>query len=253
MGNSIDILYNNEAIRGDIHISRRAPVQNNQQFYKELEEAVKKHFRYLKEVEEMPIANVSRYYLFIKRCIDLSAGIAGLIMLSPFLLVIAILIKFDSRGPVLFKQERVGKNGRLFNIVKFRTMIKDAESKTGATWATENDPRLTLMGRMLRKTKIDELPQLINLVKGDMSMVGPRPERPCFVEKFTRHIPGYQHRLDVIPGITGIAQLRNGYDKDAQKLIRKLRFEITYIKKRGLFLDLSLIAKTVMMAMKGNL
>jgi len=132
-------------------------------------------------------------------------------------------------------------------------MIEGAESKTGEVWATENDPRLTLVGRFLRKTKIDELPQFINLIRGDMSMVGPRPERPCFVEEFSKYIPGYRRRLDVIPGITGIAQLRNGYDKDAPKLIRKLRFDITYVKKMNLLLDLKLIAKTVIMSVRGKL
>jgi len=257
--NSINVAFDNEVTEKDFHILenpnviRSVPVQNKQQFYEELEEAVKKHTRYLNEIKLMPGSNKSKYYLFTKRCMDLTAGIAGSTLLLPFLPIAAIAIKLDSRGPVLYTQKRVGKDGRLFNIYKFRTMIEGAESKTGEVWATENDPRLTLVGRFLRKTKIDELPQFINLIKGDMSMVGPRPERPCFVEEFSNYIPGYRRRLDVIPGITGIAQLRNGYDKDAPKLIRKLRFDITYVKKMNLLLDLKLIAKTVIMSVRGKL
>ncbi len=233
--------------------SVNTPVLNNQNFYQELEEAVKKHITYLKEVKEMEVVNPSKYYLFAKRSIDIIFGLFGLILLSPLILIVAILIKLDSEGPVFYLQERVGKKGKIFKIYKFRTMKKDAEEKTGPAWATENDPRITYIGRMLRKTKIDEIPQFINLIMGNMSLVGSRPERPCFVDKFKEYIPGYERRLDVLPGITGIAQLRNGYDENARKLIRKLRFEITYIKKMSLSMDIKLIIETMVRAIKGKL
>ncbi|MGQ9609406.1 MAG: sugar transferase [bacterium] len=201
----------------------------------------------------MESIKLSKYYLYVKRIIDIIVGLFGLILFSPLILVVAILIKLDSKGPVFFSQERVGKNGKIFKIYKFRTMKKDAEEKTGPTWATDDDPRTTYIGKKLRKTKIDEIPQFVNLLKGDMSLVGPRPERPCFVDKFKKYIPGYERRLDVLPGITGLAQLRNGYDKDAPRLIRKLRFEITYIKKMSLSMDIKLIIETIVCAIKGKL
>ncbi len=227
--------------------------RNNLTFYQELDQVIEKHIRYLKEVESMEEVKAKKSYLLIKRATDLFVGVFGLILLSPVFLVVALLIKLDSSGPIFFVQERVGKKGKPFKIYKFRTMVKNAEEKTGPIWATDNDPRLTFIGKKLRDTKIDEFPQLINLVKGDMSMVGPRPERACFVNEFAKRIPGYLHRLDVKPGITGIAQVRNGYDRDPVKLIRKLRFEITYIKKMCLRLDLKILIETFVRAIKGKL
>jgi lipopolysaccharide/colanic/teichoic acid biosynthesis glycosyltransferase len=173
-------------------------------------------------------------------------------LLSPVFLVVAIMIKIDSRGTVFFNQERVGKGGKLITVYKFRTMVADAEKKTGPTWATENDPRRTLIGRFLRKSKIDEFPQLINLVKGDMTMVGPRPERPFFVNHFVERIPGYSRRLDVTAGITGLAQLRNGYDDSALHVIHKLKYDVDYIKNMKLSTDLKLLAETFLLVLIGR-
>lgn len=246
-----DIIGVDRAINYDKKVS--IPVNNKQDFYQELEASVKKHAKYLKEVETMNSVDLPKYYLLIKRFIDITFGILGLIAFSPIILIVAILIKLDSRGPVFFLQERVGKNGKIFKIYKFRTMVVDAEEKTGPVWATGDDPRTTYIGKKLRKSKIDEIPQFINLIKGDMSLVGPRPERPCFVNEFKKYIPGYERRFDVTPGITGLAQLRNGYDKDASGLIRKLRFEITYMKKMSLSMDIKLIMETFICAIKGDL
>lgn len=246
-----DIVGVDQAIHYDRKVS--VPVNNKQDFYQELQISAKKHAKYLKEVETMKSVDLPKYYLFIKRFIDIIFGIFGLIVSSPIILVVSILIKLDSRGPVFFSQERVGKKGKIFKIYKFRTMVVNAEEKTGPVWATGDDPRVTYIGKGLRKSKIDEIPQFINLIKGDMSLVGPRPERPCFVNEFKKYIPGYERRLDVLPGITGLAQLRNGYDKDASGLIRKLRFEITYIKKMSLKMDIKLIIDTIVYAVKGKL
>ncbi len=224
-----------------------------QKFHHELEAAVRKHFRYLQEVEYMNINEPSRWFMLAKRSMDIFLGVVGLILLSPLFLVVIALIKIDTRGPVFFNQERVGKSGRIFMMHKFRTMVCDAERKTGPVWAVENDPRLTLIGRFLRKSKIDELPQLVNLITGEMSMVGPRPERPFFVDHFINIIPGYSRRLEVIPGITGIAQLRNGYDREAMDIIKKLRFDITYIKKMRLSLDLRILRETFTSFLTGKL
>ena len=207
--------------------------------------AVKKHLQNLLEMERMPRGNLPIWYIITKRLIDVLGGIIGLIILSPLMLTIAALIKFDSEGPVFYCQKRVGKNGKAFKMFKFRTMVADAEKKTGPVWARENDPRVTAVGRILRNSKLDELPQLFNLINGKMSLVGPRPERPYFVGQFREIVPSYEHRLTMIPGITGLAQLRNGYDREAEDVIRKLKYDLTYMQQRGLWTDLKLIFETI--------
>jgi lipopolysaccharide/colanic/teichoic acid biosynthesis glycosyltransferase len=190
--------------------------------------------------------------LVAKRCFDIFAAIIALILLSPLFLVVAILIKLDSKGPVFFCQERVGKKGRIFRMYKFRTMVQDAERKTGPVWAKKDDPRLTVVGRVLRKTKIDEFPQFFNIIKGDMSLVGPRPERPCFVKRFAEIVPGYERRHDVIPGCTGLAQLRNGYDSTPGDIYRKLRYDVTYINKMSMAIDFRLLTETFLSVLVGK-
>ena len=235
----------------DKHIDADTP--ERQRFYQELENAVREHYQYLRgAAEAAKAAKLSRRYLAVKRGMDLFVGVIGLILFSPLFLVAAAMIKINSPGPVLFKQERVGKDGKLFMMYKLRTMVHNAETNTGPIWARENDPRLTSIGKKLRKSKIDELPQLINLVKGNMTMVGPRPERPFFVNRFVKYVPGYARRLDVLPGITGLAQLENGYDQDAMDVITKLIFDITYIEKMSLRTDLRLLAKTFAVVLTGK-
>ena len=234
---------------GEVPVSY-TPAQ--QKFYQELEAAVRKHSRYLQKVAEMASIELPRWYLVAKKSMDIFVATVGLILLSPLLLVVVALIKIDSRGPVFFSQERVGKGGKLFKMYKFRTMVAGAEKKTGPVWAAESDPRVTFIGRFLRKSKIDELPQLVNLIKGEMSMVGPRPERPFFVDQFAKAIPGYTRRLEVTPGLTGPAQLRNGYDRYAVDVIKKLRLDVTYVKKMSLSMDLGLLAETFVAVLKGR-
>jgi len=239
-------LKNNHAIK-DLNREKDSTVvysSIDERFYQDLEIVAQKHYNYLRSVENGPSFKISTTYLIAKRCLDLFAAIIGLILFSPLFLVVAILIKLDSKGPVFFNQERVGKKGRSFRIHKFRTMVQEAERKTGPVWAKKDDPRLTLVGKVLRKSKIDELPQLFNVIKGDMSLVGPRPERPCFVQRFAEIMPGYNRRHDVIPGITGLAQLRNGYDSTPKHLYRKLRYDVTYIKNMGMAIDFRLLSET---------
>ncbi len=180
-------------------------------------------------------------YDIVKRCFDIFFSILmGMLLIIP-MAVIAVLVKLDSPGNVIFKQERVGLNGKSFNIYKFRSMCEDAE-KDGPRWADRDDDRCTRIGRILRKTRLDELPQLLNILKGEMSFVGPRPERQCFYDKFELYIHGFSHRLLVKPGLTGLAQVNGGYDLSPEE---KIVYDIEYINKRSAFMDLGCIIKTV--------
>jgi lipopolysaccharide/colanic/teichoic acid biosynthesis glycosyltransferase len=176
----------------------------------------------------------------------------GLLIASPLLIVTGIVIKITSSGPVFYTQTRVGKDGRLFNIIKFRTMHADAEAQTGPVWTKKNDSRITTIGKFLRETHIDELPQLINILKGDMSIIGPRPERPHFVEMLNDEIHGYSRRLDVKPGITGLAQCYREPDEAIRDVRRKLRYDVLYIKKMCLMLDLVILWRTLSISLLGN-
>ena len=183
----------------------------------------------------------SRYYHFIKRSFDLCFSfILGIILLIP-MLIIALIIKLDSPGPVLFRQERLGKCGRPFTMIKFRSMCIDAE-KDGPKWADREDKRCTKFGRALRKSRLDELPQLWNILIGNMSFVGPRPERACFYEEFDEYIPEFKHRLQVTPGLTGLAQINGGYELKPEE---KIVYDMYYIRNRSFRLDLSCMFKTV--------
>jgi lipopolysaccharide/colanic/teichoic acid biosynthesis glycosyltransferase len=146
----------------------------------------------------------------------------------------------------------IASAGRLFRISKFRTMIDGAETRLGPTWASKNDGRITPLGRLLRRTRLDELPQLFNVLRGDMSFIGPRPERPFFVEKFRRQIPGYMERLSVAPGITGLAQVEHKYDTDVEDVRLKLEYDLRYIRRRGLVLDLRILLQTVRVVLSGS-
>jgi sugar transferase (PEP-CTERM system associated) len=182
---------------------------------------------------------------WLKRMIDLSVATVGLVCCSPAMLVVAAAIKLTSVGDVLFQQPRVGQNGRVFNLYKFRTMRQDAEATTGAVWATVNDARITRIGGWLRKTRLDELPQLWNILRGDMSLIGPRPERPEFVDNLSRHIPFYGQRHVVKPGLTGWAQVKYSYGSTVEDALEKLQYDLFYIKNLSLGLDLFILFKTV--------
>ena len=177
-----------------------------------------------------------------KRLFDTVLALLLLVPAIPVMLLVALAVRLTSRGPVIYRQTRVGRAGRPFTILKFRTMHPEAESGTGPVLATENDPRVTLTGRMLRGTRLDELPQLINVLRGDMSFVGPRPERPEFVEIFARDIQGYVERFRLRPGLTGYAQVNGEYHTSAAT---KLKYDLAYIHNRSLWLDLKILSDTV--------
>jgi len=196
--------------------------------------------------------NKSRLLLFSRRVVSLLASIALLFLLSPILLVVALLIKIDSPGPVFYRQERVGKGGKIFRIIKFRSMRQDAEGESGPRWATENDPRVTRLGRILRKSRLDEVPQLINVLKGDLNLVGPRPERPAFVERLEKAIPYYSIRHTVRPGLTGWAQVEFAYCGTIEESKEKLQYDLFYIKNMSVKLDLLILFKTVKIVLLGR-
>lgn len=190
-------------------------------------------------------------YLLTKRTLDFGAALAVLLLLSPILLTVALLVRLTSRGPVIFSQERLTEGGKIFRMYKFRTMRVDAESGTGPVWAQERDPRVTSVGRFLRLSHLDELPQLINVLTGDMSIVGPRPERPELAAQIEAELPTFRRRLEVKGGITGLAQVSSGYAANMQTYKKKLSYDIQYVKQRSLLLDLAIIAKTVVVVFTG--
>ncbi|WP_394295490.1 sugar transferase [Halalkalibacterium ligniniphilum] len=187
-------------------------------------------------------------YQFIKRFYDIMFALIGLIFAFPILMTFCLAIKLETPGSAFFYQERVGLNGRYFRVIKLRSMGIHAE-KNGAQWAEKNDPRVTKVGAFIRKTRIDEIPQLINVLKGDMSLVGPRPERPMFTAQFNEEIPGFVQRLAVKPGITGWAQVNGGYDITPKE---KLELDMEYIRKQSIRFDLKILLYTVKVVLTGN-
>ncbi len=188
----------------------------------------------------------------IKRLLDVTVSIVVLTLAIPFWGIIALMIKMDSPGPVIYHQKRVGRRGRPFTIFKFRTMHQDAESKTGPTWAKENDPRVTRVGYWLRKLRLDEIPQLWNVLRGTMSLVGPRPERPHFVEQFQHQIPLYTRRLRVRPGITGWAQVKWKYDSSLDDVKEKTKYDLFYVENISLKMDMKILIITILTMIKGK-
>jgi len=200
----------------------------------------------------MLVSFVRRTYAAVKRVLDIILSVLAVILLSPLFLSAYLLIKLSSRGPAIFTQTRVGKDGRLFTIYKFRTMRVDAEKETGAVWAQENDPRLIPYGRFLRKAHIDEIPQFVNVLKGEMSVIGPRPERPVFVDKLKHEITNYERRLDVKPGITGLAQVWHRYDETIEDVKKKIKYDLLYIKKVCLWTDIRILFRTFRVVFTGE-
>lgn len=187
----------------------------------------------------------NRLTRMVKRTFDTLFAIFVICISTPLMACIAVFTKLDSEGPIIFKQERVGENGKIFTLCKFRTMVTEAEKISGPVWAQTVDPRVTRLGKILRRTGMDELPQLLNVLKGDMSFVGPRPERPYFVSELQQQIPYYAQRLVVKPGITGWAQIRYGYGATIEDTVEKLQYDLYYIKNMSFFLDLLIILGTI--------
>lgn len=189
-------------------------------------------------------------YEEMKRFFDIVFSVIMGIMILPFVPLIALAIKISSSGPVFYRQKRVGQNGKNFEIIKFRTMNKDAEKETGAVWAKENDSRITWFGKIMRKTRIDELPQLWNILRGEMSFVGPRAERPEFLEKLKLQVPFYEERYIIKPGLSGWAQINYPYGSSVADTAEKLQYDLYYIKNRSIILDLGIILKTINITMR---
>ena len=204
--------------------------------------------RYTEDLLGLPVVNIRHVPLsnalnaFSKRCIDIFGAVVALVLFSPVMAVVAMIIKFTSPGPLIFKQERIGYQNRPFYMYKFRSMVVQEEAKEKKGWTTKNDPRVTPIGKFIRKTSIDELPQLINVLKGDMSLVGPRPERPQFVEKFQEEIPRYMVKHQVRPGLTGWAQV-NGYRGDTS-IRGRIDHDLYYIENWTLGLDFKILFLT---------
>jgi len=221
----------------------------------------------------------NRFGGFLKRAIAVMGAVVCITLTAPFFVILPILIKLDSPGPIFYKQIRVGHNrrkgerrqagvsnlgrserdrrrdnlkGRPFSVIKFRTMVADAERKCGPIWATPNDPRITHLGKILRKTRLDEIPQFINILQGDMSLVGPRPERPKFVLEFCSQVENYDRRLAVRPGLTGLAQIENGYDSSMASVVRKVHYDLHYIQHWSLWQDIKIMLKTVGVVVTGK-
>lgn len=200
------------------------------------------------ELPKVRCISGSTLYCLVKRAFDFCSCVVALILLAIPIVIIAIRIKLESPGPVFYSQRRVGKDGREFNLYKFRSMYQDAEV-AGARWADEGDPRVTPFGKFLRNKRLDEIPQFWNVVRGDMSLIGPRPERPVFHKVFCERIDGWEQRLAVKPGITGLAQVEGGYSLLPKE---KARFDIQYIESRSLRLDCAIVIKTIQTMIYGR-
>jgi exopolysaccharide biosynthesis polyprenyl glycosylphosphotransferase len=188
----------------------------------------------------------------LKRLMDIIVSLLILLLSVPITILTSIAIKIDSKGPIFFKQERLGQNGKPFKVLKFRSMIVDAEKHTGPVWSQKNDPRVTRMGRFVRKARIDEIPQMYNVLKGEMSLVGPRPERAFFVEKLSQEIPYYKRRLKVRPGVTGWAQIKHKYDETIEDVKIKLRYDLFYIENMSIRMDFKILLRTVFVVLFGK-
>jgi lipopolysaccharide/colanic/teichoic acid biosynthesis glycosyltransferase len=186
-----------------------------------------------------------RYFDVAKEVLDIILGFIAFAIALPVIVICALIVKLCSRGPVFFKQVRVGKDGRLFTIYKLRTMHLDAEQRSGAVWAQHGDPRVIAACRWMRRSHMDELPQLINVIKGEMSLVGPRPERPEILDKLEKQYPQVRKRLAVRPGITGLAQIRNGYDTTVEAFRNKLEADLEYINSRKWTMEFGILARTL--------
>lgn len=194
------------------------------------------------------IVNDSILFKIYSRILDIILSIIGLIISIPIIIVFGLLIKKEDDGPIFYKQDRLGKDGKIIFIYKLRSMKINSE-KNDSLWTEKNDPRVTNIGKFIRKSRIDEIPQFFNILKGDMSMIGPRPERPNLTMEFNERIPGFINRLVIKPGLTGYAQVNGGYDISVEDKIEK---DLYYIKNRNLFLDISILLKTIKVVLTGE-
>ena len=194
----------------------------------------------------------STYHRIVKAAVDYFLSSIGLIISLPIIALVALAIKIESPGPIFYRHERVGKDGKIFSFLKFRSMRDEAEKETGPVWATENDDRVTRVGKIIRKMRLDEIPQMINILRGEMSFIGPRPERSYFVEQLQNKIPLYEKRHGIKPGITGWAQIQYRYGASEGDALEKLKYDLFYIKNMSLLFDLIILFKTLRIVLFGN-
>ena len=194
----------------------------------------------------------SNLTIVLKRSIDLASALLGLVFCSPIMLAVAIAIRIDSKGPIFYRQTRVGLGGRLFEVIKFRSMRVDAEVGNKPQWASANDSRVTRLGRFLRKYRLDEFPQFVNIIRGEMSLIGPRPERPVFVDQLRNYIPYYDERHSVRPGLSGWAQVQYQYGASVEDAARKLEYDLFYLKNMSVLFDLAIIMQTIRIVIGGH-
>ncbi len=192
------------------------------------------------------------YYRTLKRVIDIILAFIGILICIPIWFIIGLLIKIDSRGSIFYFQSRSGKEGKIFNIIKFRSMITNAESDTGPIWSNSKDKRITRLGKVLRRLHLDETPQLVNILKGDMSIVGPRPERPFFIKKLKETYPFYSRRLKIRPGVTGWSQINQPFDTNIKDVHQKLKYDFYYIENLSLRLDTHILFRTIWVILRGH-
>lgn len=200
------------------------------------------------EEKRRELSRMQRWYVPVRRVLDFSLALVISVIAVPVIFLAALLVRLTSRGPAFYTQVRTGKGGKPFTIYKIRTMIHNCESLTGPRWTMPGDPRVTPIGWLLRRTHIDELPQLLNVLIGEMSLIGPRPERPEFVQELSQALPGYDDRHDVLPGITGLAQVQLSPDTDLESVRRKLRYDLYAIEHLSVWLDFRILVATALHA-----
>ena len=244
--------YSSENITSEIYytliklLEEGFPINEYTQVYEDLTQRIPVQFVGKDFYKYFPFSrsNQNKLYLFFHRLFDVILSLLGIFMGTLFLPIILLGNVMANRGPLFYSQDRIGKNGKVFKIIKFRTMIKNAEN-AGAIWAEKGDVRVTLFGKFLRHSRLDEVPQFINILKGEMSLIGPRPERPFFVKELSQMLPFYETRHIVKPGLTGWAQVKTRYAASVDDSLLKLQYDLYYIKHRGFFLDMNILIKTL--------